>query len=325
MFKLVLQHTLAFSLLVIWYLLSSALAAMLTVRFFSLPGAEPSVSLVQHMLVVAVLELLALIFLLRSFRLKRLHAFVLLVCFYHATKHALMLIEAYFYLNLWNQPPQMSVAEIIGLEVMGFIASVLVCSAVVLAYGASAAPENTKSENTKSESLRSEGITPAMRQTHSGLFNDFVESINVHVYLYGAVVYAACYLIAGALILIPLAGDHYVGSYQYLVVPIWMPLLQLLRGLVWVALICFCLSVQNNLSHQKRFANTWRSSVLLSLCLAIFGAAQLWIPNTIMPAELQRAHIIELVVSMAAFGGLTTWLWFRQTDNARLANNRLAS
>lgn len=266
-----------FGLLLVWYFFSAAVAAHVAANYIGLPPQEQSTDLMQRVFLVACLEVATLCWLVSNLHTSLVRTTLIVFCFYHVTKHALMLLEALFYLNLWNKPALLSINEIIGLEIMGLISSAALCVAVVLVFG----------QHRRGQTPRHSSFTPSWR-----------------FLLTGGVSYTLCYCLAGALILIPLAAQSYSQSYENLAVPIWMPILQLGRGMVWSLLIGICLAsfLKQNLAY---------SSVLISTCLVVFSTAQLLIPNSMMPDQLQAAHIIELVVSMSIFGALTTWVWLR--------------
>ena len=285
-------------LLVFLYFLASLIAVSGVSMFADMPAAVPHLDFVSHVLPMMVLEVAALVLLARSLRCRFVVGCLILMLFYHCTKYGLMMVEAYFYLNLWNQPPLMSLEEIVAVEAMGLIVSVLICPAAVLLF---------KPKFDLHDGVNSINATVSHR---------------ARLYLYGASIYAACYLIAGALILIPLAGDSFAVTYQNLAVPFWMPLLQLARGLVWVCLIDFYLTNRVIGGATQSF----KIGMLVGAALVVFASAQLLIPNTLMPRYLQFAHIIELSVSMLLFGWLLTRLWFRQFEGANSSNNhRFAS
>jgi len=115
-----------------------------------------------------------------------------------------------------------------------------------------------------------------------------------------SVLYAACYLLAGAFIFIPLAGDSYEATYQALNVAWWMPVLQLARGAIWACLLWVLVA---NMQGTKRL-----NCLIVGLSLAIFGAAQLMMPNSFMLEEVRDAHILEIALSMFVFGYLAVTL-----------------
>ncbi len=281
--------------LLFWYMLASVVAAKAALLVASLPAAADSFSLHKHLLPVAVVELVAMVLLASSLRTGFLTSACLLSCFYHITKHTLMLIEAYFYLNLWNQPSLITGSQVIGLEVMGLVFSLLICPVVVLLF----TPSCNKASNEKSAKL-------------SFLSNRGV----IRAYVFGALGYAAFYLLAGVLILIPLAGPHFSASYENLAVPAWMPLLQVARGSVWVGIIFWYLNNQS--TEIKDRYDILKLSALVGIGLVIFGAAQLWVPTLMMPRELQVAHMVELSVSMFLFGVMVVCLWAKYAPIMRV-------
>ncbi len=261
------------AVLIIWCMACQAIAGHIAYTYATLPAAESSEYFVLYALLVGVLEVCLLALLASTLDLSRIKATILLFAFYHLTKHALMLIEVLFYLNLWNQPAALSFSQILGLEIMGLIANALLCPVVVVLFG-------------RNKPMASKGST-----------------IRATTLVYGAIIYTLCYLLAGAFILIPLAGDAYQSAYQNLQVPIWMPLLQVVRGLIWTALILCCLNVM-----RVELQGRWQQGAVIASCLSVFAAAQLLIPNAQMPSVLQSAHLVELVVSMSLFGvAVTFW------------------
>jgi len=270
-----------FLLMLMWYLLANHLAAEFSQLFFDLPAADLSVSAAvffQRLCLVAVIEVTALIWLIRALNLSRMHTAILVSAFYHITKHALMLLEAWFYLNAWNSPPILSTTELISLALMGLVNSVAVCAAAVLIFAKPTAPVRVFKASTRP------------------YFIGFV----------GGCVYTVCYLIAGVLLQMFLPTEHFATAYANLAVPYWMPFLQLIRGAVWSLLIGWVIA---NLAPHC--CGLTKSTVVIVPSLAGFATAQLLIPNAQMSNGLQYAHMVEIAVSMAVFGYCVCWLCHR--------------
>lgn len=236
-----------------------------------LPNGEPHSDTMIMVLLVASIEALVLVGLAASIAGSWWRRFLILCVYYHLTKYGLMMVEAAFFLNLWNSSPLISLVDIAGFEVYGLLVSILISSLVVSLIPAQVKPLNSRSQKLMFKPLMLMSVT-----------------------------YTACYLFAGALIFIPLAGDTYQSTYGQLTVPMWMPLLQLVRGVVWAYLVWMMVS-NISLSPSSK-------AVMIGLSLAVFAAAQLLVPNAYMVAELRNAHIIELVVSMFVFGWLSARL-----------------
>jgi hypothetical protein len=119
-----------------------------------------------------------------------------------------------------------------------------------------------------------------------------------------SVLYAICYLTAGAFILMPLAGESFAGTYDGLSLPWWMPIFQIGRGLLWGLIILpFVMYFIGSATHQK---------LLCGAALATFGAAQLLFPNPQMAETLRYAHMLEIAVSMFIFGCISVWIFSRK-------------
>ncbi|SRR6266496_766342 len=80
----------------------------------------------------------------------------------------------------------------------------------------------------------------------------------------------------------------------------WLPLLQALRAMMWMAL---ALPVIRMMKGQW-----WEAGLAVSLLFAIVMNSQLLLPNPFMPETVRMAHLIETASSNFLFGWLIVWL-----------------
>jgi len=252
-----------YTIIVLAGLIGVVIASAVTQVLIGLPKGEAQPNILFSILVVAAIEAVVLQYLALRIVGNKWQRWLVIFAIHHSTKSALMLIEALFYLNLWNEPPLLSIRDILAFEVLGVISSAIVCGAAAFLV---AMPSG----------------------------NVILPKPNPIKMLKVAALYAVCYLSAGAFIFMPLAGSSYAVTYEHLVVPWWMPLLQIARGFVWAYLLW--LLVSNTGQRVKASA--------VGMSLAVFSAAQLLIPSDLMPNELRSAHIVEMAVSMFIFGYL---------------------
>ena len=104
----------------------------------------------------------------------------------------------------------------------------------------------------------------------------------------------------GAYLLIPLAGESFGFTYGNLQVPVWMPLFQAARGVLWAVIVLLLVTYLPLKGVRLYFA--------VGLILAILGSAQLLSPNPYMLDHLRYAHLVEIWVSMMIFGGAAAWI-----------------
>jgi hypothetical protein len=119
-----------------------------------------------------------------------------------------------------------------------------------------------------------------------------------------SVVFLVLYMVAGS-IMLPFFRDFYVGrpmpGLPALVA------LQLVRGLVWVAIAFPCL---------RRIESRTRAVFVLAVTFAVLGAiAPLLPPNAAMPERIRLAHMVEMTMSHVLFGMFTAWVFTRRRVN----------
>jgi len=99
----------------------------------------------------------------------------------------------------------------------------------------------------------------------------------------------------------PAIREFYQGG---LVIPAWMPLFQIPRGLMWTALALPVIRMMRG--------RWWETGVAVGLLFAVLMNAMLLIPyNPIMPDAVRLTHLVETATSNFIFGflcaGLMVW------------------
>jgi hypothetical protein len=231
---------------------------------------------------VAGVEAAAIYCLLTGLRVERKHQLWIVFAFYWGTKFFQMWIEAAFFLNIWQAEPIMSWPELLFMACYGTVTSVLFAlPAVWIANIKPAAPR---------EPLVLPRLVPALKI---------------------AAVYVPIYYAAGMLLAIPLAGEAFAATYADLQVPVWLPLFQFARGML-LTVILWLLIGNHRMERDSR--------VTVAVALGIVSSFQLLLPNPYMSELLRAAHLVEVLVSMAAFGWLAGWI-FIKNSLAGLAEN----
>ncbi len=225
----------------------------------------------RAILTTAALEAGAVYCLLTGLRVERRHQVWILFAFYWGTKFFQMWIEAAFFLNIWQGEPLMSWPELVFMACYGTLASVLFAPmAVWIARVQPVAP-------------REPVMLPRL-----------VPALNI-----GAV-YVPIYFLAGMLLAIPLAGPAFAGTYEHLQVPVWLPLFQFARGILWAGILWLLIG-----NHREERD----SRVTAAVALGVISSFQLLQPNPYMAEQLRAAHLTEVLVSMTAFGWLAAWIF----------------
>ncbi|WP_293746682.1 hypothetical protein [uncultured Paraglaciecola sp.] len=233
---------------------------------------------------VSVIETLTMMWLLSRINLTGVKLTCVAILFFHGTKVFMMMIEAAFFLNIWTTTPLMSLAEINAMELQGLVMALLYCPVLVWSMG-------------KWGDKKSNAASLAFPQ-RSALGN--LTTLTKRL-LVVSVVYATCYILAGMFILIPLAGESFQPTYEHLQVPVWMPLFQVARGVLWGLIL---LPIVIHFSGTKR-----QLRISVGLGLAALGSAQLLYPNPHMNEALRYAHIVDITVSMFVFGWIACWIF----------------
>ena len=239
----------------------------------------------QGILTIAGVEAAAVYCLLTGLRVGRRHQVWLLFAFYWGTKYLQMLIEAAFFLNVWQAEPVMSWPELAFSAVYGTVTAVLF--APIAVWIAAVRPADARPP------VLLPPLLPALA--------------------IGAV-YVPVYFGAGFLIAVPLAGAAFAGTYENLQLPAWLPLFQFVRGMLWAGILW--LVIGNHKSHRD-------SRVTAGLALGIVSSFQLLLANPYMAEQLRAAHLAEVLISMTAFGWLSAWIFNRRGDPGPKMKSRL--
>lgn len=266
-----------FIALSVWHFLSLMIAALVVGSFMSLADQAQAPANVVSIFSVSLLETAVMIWVLSRLQLSGVRLLLVALLVFHGVKTFLMMIELVFFLNIWASPALISVERVLALELHGLLMACLYCPMAILLL----------------KKWRSSGGSP----------QSVFPAINAQLMLKIIVVsliYAACYWVAGAYLLIPLAGESFGFTYGHLQVPAWMPLFQMARGLLW-AVIVLLLVIYLPLRGAKLYLG-------VGLILATLGSAQLLSPNPYMLDHLRYAHIVEIWVSMMIFGGVAAWI-----------------
>jgi hypothetical protein len=194
---------------------------------------------------------------------------------YWGSKYLQMQIETLFFLNLWQTDPIMSASLLTYNLWLGLLTSIIVCSVSVFVVG--------HSQNTA--------------QAFATQLPQPMTLIKV------AILFMLLYLCAGSLLVVLTQGETFDHTYGDLNTPIWMPVFQFLRGLLWAIIAWWTLHF-----HSKHYD----PRITLALCLCLLPTAQLLPPNPLMPDQLRYAHILEMTSSMFIFGWLVAWFFTGQ-------------
>ena len=227
------------------------------------------------MILIIIVESMALIFIAQKSRLSSVRLLMVLTLVYWGTKTFLMQIEAAFFLNIWLTKPLLSMNSIAHFTAQGAISAILFCIIVMTLCSKWASNDNMI--------LTKQKVT-------------FVPLMKI------AAIYVPLYLLAGVFLAMPLGGDAFNETYSTMTVPIWMPLFQFGRGILWAIILWFLLDMTGK-PYLRPIAAT---------AMAVFGAVQLLHPNPFMSPQLRAAHLIEISVSMAIFGWLAAGIYLRE-------------
>lgn len=225
----------------------------------------------QGIFTIAGAEAAAVYCLLTGLQVGRKHQVWLVFAFYWGTKYLQMLIEAAFFLNLWQTEPLMSWSELAFISFYGTVTVMLFAPVAVWVAA----------------------VKPA-EATQPVLVPPLLPALKI------AAVFVPIYFVAGALIAVPLAGAAFAGTYENLRIPAWLPLFQFARGLLWAGILW--LVIGNHSTHRD-------SRVTTGVALGIVSSFQLLLPNPYMADQLRAAHLAEVAISMTAFGWLSAWIF----------------
>ncbi len=98
------------------------------------------------------------------------------------------------------------------------------------------------------------------------------------------------------------AGGFFAQMADILSNQTWLVLLQMLRGLMWIAL---ALPVIRMLKGAR-----WETALAMGLLFAVVMNAQILLPNPYMPETVRMTHLLETATSNFIFGGLLGWLLY---------------
>lgn len=116
-----------------------------------------------------------------------------------------------------------------------------------------------------------------------------------------AVFYVVVYLAFGNFVFRPLAGKAFEEYYAGLSLPSWIVLLQMGRGVLWLALALPVMAMV-----QGRW---WEVGLAVALLFAVLMGSLLLLPNPYMPEGIRTAHLVEVTTSNFLFGYLLVWIW----------------
>jgi len=205
-------------------------------------NTTPSISW-PDVIMVAVAELIALNFIASASFANRATRFAQLFGIYWGTKSLMMLIEAAFFLNLWQESPLMPMQHIYHAGIQNALHALLVCGAIILVCN---------------------GSTPTLKpQPLPFKFKPL---------LYTAFSYVPLYMLAGVFLAMPLGGEAFERAYSGMTVPTWLPLFQLARGVIWAVIIWWLL----------RYLTEDKKQTACVVALSVFASVQLLLPNPYM-------------------------------------------
>lgn len=125
-----------------------------------------------------------------------------------------------------------------------------------------------------------------------------------------AVVYVVICFAFGALVFIPLAGGAFEEYYAGLQLPAWMLPYQVLRGMMWIAVALPVIRMMKGA--------WWEAGLAVALLFSVLMSSTLLIPNEYMPAEIRRAHFVEILTSNFLFGWIVVWTFHRRHGSRRV-------
>jgi len=111
-----------------------------------------------------------------------------------------------------------------------------------------------------------------------------------------AFLYVVVYILFGAFVFRPLAGDAFYEFYGGIQLPDWFIPFQLLRGLIWAAV---ALPVIRMMRGPR-----WETSLAVALLFSFLMGFLLVIPNEYLPDAIRHAHLIEVTSENFLFGWL---------------------
>ena len=124
-----------------------------------------------------------------------------------------------------------------------------------------------------------------------------------------AIAYVVIYFSFGSFVFMPLAGEAYQSYYGDLQPVAWLPLLQVVRGIMWAVLVLPVIRTMKGRWWETCLAVALLSSVLMGFLLLL--------PNPIMPDAIRRAHFVEVTFSNFLFGWIVAWVLHRRHGSVR--------
>ncbi|HZX11529.1 MAG TPA: hypothetical protein VFG01_11345 [Acidobacteriota bacterium] len=112
-------------------------------------------------------------------------------------------------------------------------------------------------------------------------------------FLLVGVVYMFVYLLFGAFVFKPLAGEAFNQFYGSIQLPAWILPFQVLRGVLW-GLMAFLI--------LKMMREWKRARLMTALLFSVIMGTLLLAPNPYMPEKIRLAHFVEVSVSNFIFG-----------------------
>ena len=112
-------------------------------------------------------------------------------------------------------------------------------------------------------------------------------------FFFVGIVYMLVYLLFGAFVFKPLAGEAFNQYYGAMQMPVWILPFQILRGILWGFMAFLILKMMRE----------WKKARLLTaLLFSVIMGTLLLAPNPYMPEKIRLAHFVEVSVSNFVFG-----------------------
>ncbi len=118
-----------------------------------------------------------------------------------------------------------------------------------------------------------------------------------------SLIYPLIYILFGAFVFIPLAGEDFRIYYGDLQMPAWILPFQVVRGFLWALLSLLIVKV--TLTDVKR------TSLLTGTAFSLLMASSLLIPSEFMPERIRYAHFVEIALSNFLLGWASVRIYSR--------------
>jgi len=115
-----------------------------------------------------------------------------------------------------------------------------------------------------------------------------------------AVIWVGVYFAFGAFVAVPLAGEVFQEYYAGLQLPAWMPLFQLVRGVIWVAVAAPVIRMMKG--------HWWETALVVGLLFSFLMGFWLLAPNPFMPEVIRMAHFVEVSSENFIFGFVLVYI-----------------